>query len=143
MSPSTDNQRSAMQLLEQMFKVEMSFLGSDSADVEMLATAFHPDVVIHEPASLPYAGDWREFKGVGALFQRMRETWSEFKVENLEAVRSGDTVYMTCMLHMTARRSGATVTQPFAEILRFKSDLLIDGTPFYYDTSEIGAVLSG
>ena len=130
-------QLSAMELLTRMFDVELRFLQSDKPDLRMLATAFHPDVVVHEPKSLPYAGDWAGFEGIGALFRRMREVWSDLKVEKLEATRDGDVVFMACTIHLTSRTTGASVTQPFAEMLRFKNDLLIEGTPFYYDTAEI------
>jgi hypothetical protein len=33
--------------------------------------------------------------------------------------------------------SGVAITQPFAEVLRFQDERLIEATPFYYDTSEI------
>ena len=128
---------SAMDLLARMFDVELRFLQSDKPDLRMLATAFHPDVVVHEPKSLPYAGDWAGFEGIGALFRRMRDVWSDLKVEKLEATRDGDVVFMACTIHLTSRTTGASVTQPFAEMLRFKNDLLIEGTPFYYDTAEI------
>ena len=132
---------SAMELLKRMFDVELRFLQSDEPDLQMLATAFHPDVVVREPKSLPYAGDWDGLPGVGALFRRMREVWSDLKVEHLEATRAGGTVFMTCTIHLTSRATGVSVTQPFAEVLRFKNDLLIEGTPFYYDTAEILAAI--
>ena len=125
-----------------MFDVELRFLQSDKPDLRMLATAFHPDVVVHEPKSLPYAGDWIGFEGIGALFRRMREVWSDLKVEKLEATRDGDVVFMACTIHLTARATGASVAQPFAEILRFKDELLVEGTPFYYDTAEIISAIS-
>ena len=127
----------AMELLSRMFDVELRFLRSDEPDLRMLATAFHPDVVVHEPKSLPYAGDWLGFEGIGALFRRMREVWSDLKVDRLEATRDGDMVFMACTIHLTSRATGVSITQPFAEVLRFKNDLLIEGTPFYYDTAEI------
>jgi hypothetical protein len=46
---------------------------------------------------------------------------------------------MTCTLHLTSRARGTMITQPFAEVLRFKDERLIDGTPFYYDIGEIAA----
>ncbi len=134
---------SATELLKRMFDVELRFLQSGKPDTLMLATAFHPDVVVHEPKSLPYAGDWNGLAGVGALFRKMREVWSDLKVEQLEATREGDTVFMICTIHLTSRATGASITQPFAEVLRFKDDLLIEGTPFYYDTAEILAATSG
>jgi ketosteroid isomerase-like protein len=131
------NQLSAMELLTRMFDVELRFLRSDTPDLRMLATAFHPDVVVHEPKSLPYAGDWTGFEGIGALFRRMREVWSDLRVEQLEATRDGDVVFMACTIDLTSCATGASITQPFAEVLRFKNDRLIEGTPFYYDTAEI------
>ena len=127
----------AIDLLARMFDVELRFLQSDKPDLRMLATAFHPDVVVHEPKSLPYAGDWIGFEGIGALFRRMREVWSDLKVEKLEATRDGDVVFMACTIDLTSCATGASITQPFAEVLRFKNDRLIEGTPFYYDTAEI------
>lgn len=142
MNGESNDQSIALQLLQRMFEVEMHFLKSDEKDPKMLASAFHPEVVVHEPASLPYAGDWRGLEGIGALFLKMREVWSDMGVEGMEAVRSGDTVFMTCTLRLTTRATGATIEQPFAEVLRFEDRLLRDGTPFYYDTAAIVAALS-
>ncbi len=133
---------SAMDLLNRMFAVELRFLQQEEADLDLLAAAFHPDVVVHEPASLPYAGDWRGLGGVGRLFRAMRETWSELSVAGLQAAKTGDTVFMACSLRLTARASGRTITQPFAELLRFEDGRLIEGTPFYYDTAAIAAMLT-
>ncbi|MGE7473174.1 nuclear transport factor 2 family protein [Bosea sp. NPDC003192] len=133
---------SAMDLLDRMFAVELRFLQQDEADLDLLATAFHPDVVVHEPASLPYAGNWRGLDGIGRLFRTMRETWSDLSVDGLQAARTGDVVFMTCTLRLTARSSGRTLTQPFAEVLRFEGGRLIEGTPFYFDTAEIGSALA-
>lgn len=132
---------SATELLKRMFDVELRFLQSDKPDIGMLMTAFHPDVFVHEPKSLPYSGDWNGLSGVGALFRRMRDVWSDLKVEQLEATRDGETVFMACAIHLTSRSTGASITQPFAEVLRFKDDLLIEGTPFYHDTAEILAAI--
>ncbi|PDQ20810.1 hypothetical protein CN311_12455 [Mesorhizobium sanjuanii] len=138
----TLGQRStAMELLENMFDVEMRFLRSDSDSVDMLAGAFHAEVVVHEPRSLPYAGDWRGLDGIGALFHKMREIWSDVAVEGLQAAQNDDMVYMSCTLRLTARANGAVVVQPFAEVLRFKDGRLIEGTPFYHDTNEIMTTL--
>jgi ketosteroid isomerase-like protein len=132
-----------MELLQQMFDVELRFIRADSDDLGLLASAFHPRVVVHEPQSLPYSGDWAGLEGIGALFRKMREVWSDISVEGLEAARSGDTVFMGCKLSMTSRSNGRRLVQPFAEVLRFRNGLLIEGTPFYYDTSEIVETLKG
>ncbi|MGX9574467.1 nuclear transport factor 2 family protein [Mesorhizobium sp. f-mel] len=119
MDERLDRRRTAMELLENMFEVEMRFLQSGSESLDMLASAFHAEVVVHEPQSLPYAGGWKGLDGVGALFRKMREIWSDVAVESLQAAQSDDTVYMSCTLRLTARANGAVVVQPFAEVLPF------------------------
>ena len=132
---------SALEALRRMFDVELRFLASPTNDAGMLAEAFHPDVVVHEPRSLPYAGDWRGLDGIAALLRRMSELWSDIAVADMDAARSGDTVFMACRLRLVARAGGATLERPFAEVLRFRDGLLLDGTPFYHDTAEITALL--
>jgi ketosteroid isomerase-like protein len=141
MTERVNGWQTAEQLLAHMFEVELDFMQSGSRDFRSLAEAFHPEVVVHEPASLPYAGDWEGLAGVGALLRRMGEVWSEFRVEDMEAMRKGDTVFASGTLHMKSRATGAEIAQPFAEVLHFKDDLLLDGTPFYYDTGEMVAAL--
>lgn len=132
-----DDRHAPMELLERMFEVELDFLNSDKTDIRELARAFHADVVVHEPASLPYAGEWKGLTGIGSLLREMSEVWSDIAVEDLAAARSEDLVFMTCTLTLTSRATGAVISQPFAEVLRFKEGLLLDGTPFYFDTAEI------
>lgn len=141
MSTTATDQDTAMQLVKHMLDVEMNFLDSEAKDIETLASAFHRDVVIHEPASLPYAGDWRGLEGVAALIRSMSNTWSDVRVDDLVVARSGDTIFTTCTLNVTSRTTGVVVTQPFAQVLRFKDALLLDGTPFYFDSSELVAAI--
>ena len=138
-----ERQSTAMKLLENMFDVEMRFLQSGSGNIEMLTGAFHRDVVVHEPQSLPYAGDWSGLEGIAALFQKLQESWSNVAVENLQAAQNDDVVFMNCTLSLTSRANGVTIKQPFAEVLRFRDGRLLEGTPFYYDTNEILAALNG
>ena len=142
MDKALERQSTAMELLENMFDVEMRFLQSGSGNIEMLTGAFHSDVVVHEPQSLPYSGDWSGLEGIAALFHKMQESWSNVAVENLEAAQNDDIVFMSCTLSLTSRANGVTIRQPFAEVLRFRDGRLFEGTPFYYDTSEILAALA-
>ena len=62
MDHGPDEQPTSAQLLTRLFEVERRFLRSDSGTADLLITAFDPDVVIHEPASLPYPGDWCDWR---------------------------------------------------------------------------------
>jgi ketosteroid isomerase-like protein len=131
----------ASAILSRIFAAEISFMESSSEDLSVIAEIFHPDVVIHEPASLPYAGDWKGHKSLGQLFKSMHDVWSSLNVENTRATIDGDTLFMCGTLILVTRKSGKTIRQPFAEVLKIQDDLVIEGTPYYYDTSELCAAL--
>lgn len=133
---------STMQMLERMFQAELAFMGSEPKDICILANAFHPDVVVHEPTSLPYAGDWIGLEGIAGLMQQMSREFSNVSVEDLNYSGSPAKLYVSCTLHLTARATGISITQPFSQILRFENGLLVEGTPFYFDTVEIDAILN-
>ena len=136
-----DNPLSSMQILEKMFDVEMAFMASKEKDSAILAEAFHTDVVVHEPTSVPYAGDWRGLAGVAELMHIMSDTFSTFEVENLTCSGPPAGMHVFCTLRMVSRKTGISVTQPFAQLLRFQEGLLIEATPFYFDTDKIRAAL--
>ena len=138
---SQNTNASPMQLLETMFDAEMSFMRSEPKDVRLLVRAFHPDVVVHEPVSRPYAGDWRGLNGVADLIRKMNETFSEMRVEGLQCSAKQEAIFVSCTLHLTSRATDIVLQQPFVEILRFEDGLLIEGTPFYYDTAQILATV--
>ena len=141
-SQSSEN-KTAMQLLAKMFEVEMAYMASTEKDASILAQAFHPDVVVREPRSLPYAGDWQGYDGLQALFRLMSDAWSDMQVLGMTAARENDKVFMTCTLRLTVRATGRIIEQPFAEALTFRDGLVADATPFYHDTHAIVASLQG
>jgi methylated-DNA-[protein]-cysteine S-methyltransferase len=124
-----------------MYQAETGFMQSDGTDLSIIATAFDPRVVVHEPDSLPYAGDWRGHTGLARLFRRMHSAWSTMDVQDMQAAIKDDTLFMKGTLVATARQTGQTVNQPFAELLKLKGGMVTEGTPFYYDTAVINTVL--
>jgi len=142
MHASSKTHADALRLLEPMFAAEFGFMSSQPPDRSLLAAAFDPDVIVHEPATLPYSGDWRGLDGVAALITRMGEVWSEMEVRDLQAVRDGDLVHMACTLRLVSRATTRQVTQPFAEVLVFKDGRLLNGRPFYSDTAELLAAIT-
>jgi ketosteroid isomerase-like protein len=133
---------SSRSLVEHMFAAEFAFMQAGGTDPALLASAFHPEVVVHEPASLPYAGDWRGLPGIAALIGKMGEAWSDMTIENLEVAGGEACVLLACRLKLTVRHGGAVIDRPFAERLRFEDGRLIEGTPFYFDTAELVAALA-
>jgi ketosteroid isomerase-like protein len=129
-------------IVERMFSVEMAYLASSQKDLSMLAEAFSEDVVVREPPSLPYPGEWRGLDGLAALFARMSEVWSKVDVDGLLVTGSPDLVHLSCRLTLTSRATGRTAIQPFAEYLRFREGRLVEGIPFYHDTQELLGIIN-
>lgn len=132
---------SAMLMLERMFLAEMTYMKSGHKDTAILATAFHPDVVVHEPSSVPYCGDWNGLHGIATLLCQMDRCFSDMRVQDLQCAGTEAHLYVSCNLFLTARATGITIQQPFVEILRFENGLLLEGRPYYFDTTEIGRAL--
>ena len=137
-----DPQAAAKSFLDRLFEAEFGFVKSDADGAAAFAGIFDAEAVIHQPAGLPYRGDWRGLDGVTAMFKAMRETWTDMAVDDIEATMSGDLLFMAGRLTLTSRATGKTIVQPFAEVLRLKAGQLLDGTPFYYDTAEIQAAIA-
>jgi ketosteroid isomerase-like protein len=137
-----DPQAAALAFLNRLFEAEFGFVTSDADGAAAFDGIFDADAVIHQPAGLPYRGDWRGLDGVTRMFKAMREIWSDMQMADIEATMSGDLLFMTGRLTLESRATGKTIVQPFAEVLRLKDGKLLDGTPFYYDTAEIQAAIS-
>lgn len=132
---------SADTLLSRVLEAESVYLNSGGRDRDCLAAAFHPAVVMHEPASLPCAGDWQGLDGVAARLRRCAGLWSDSRLEDRNCLRRAETVMVSATLRLTVRATGRVIVQPYCCVLHFQDDLLLDGTPFYYDTAEILAAL--
>ncbi|WP_163852804.1 nuclear transport factor 2 family protein [Paenibacillus elgii] len=137
----SDNSTKAMEILNRMFAAEMEFMRSDGNDFSGIKSAFHPDIVVHEPVSLPYPGDWCGYEELGRLFNTMHNTWSSMNVENMLATLDSDTLFMGGTLVAKARQTEKEVRLPFAQILKIKDKLVIEAFPYYFDTALINAAL--
>jgi ketosteroid isomerase-like protein len=129
-------------IVERMFSVEMAFLNSDRKDLRPLTRAFAVDVLVREPQSLPYRGDWAGIEGIAELMARMNDVWSDMSIDELDVAGSQGRIYLSCKLTVVSRASGKTVTQPFCERLHFRDGLLVEGIPFYYDTQALLDVIA-
>lgn len=131
----------ALHILQRLLTIESDFINAETESLEGIASVFHPDVILHEPASLPYAGDWNGHNGITRLFKLMRDTWAYLNGENLQAVLDGDTLYMCCTMAGCLKGTGQVIRQPFAQVIRLKDGLIIECTPFYFDTKKIADLM--
>jgi hypothetical protein len=124
-----------------MFQAEMQYMQTGGETNSEMKSVFHPEIVVHEPAFLPYAGDWSGYPELGKLWSTMNKYWKSMKVENVKATIDEESLFFNCTLSLVARDSDQVLIQPFSEYLRLQNGFIVEATPFYFDTAQINEVL--
>jgi ketosteroid isomerase-like protein len=106
----------------------------DWAAVEQLLS---PDLVIHEPPSLPFGGAWTGRDALQRLFARVMGTWDNPGVA-IDAI-VGDERHVVALLRftMTSRVTGRTFTQNVAEVSLVEDGLIREMRIHYFDAAEV------
>jgi ketosteroid isomerase-like protein len=93
-----------------------------------------PDVVVHEPAGLPYGGEYRGHDGFKRLMKSLPEYWSAVGPADIGYTAAGDVVHMETTLVATARATGREVRLPFIESWTFRDGRMVSAIIYYSDT---------
>lgn len=117
--------------------VETLYARARAGDWDGVEALLSPDLVIHEPASLPFGGDWTGRDALRRLFARVMGTWNDPRVEVETIV--GDDRYVVALLRftMTSKVTGRTFTQPVAEVSVIEAGLIREMRIHYFDTTEV------
>ena len=96
-----DNDERGATVVEQFLKA------FQAGDAENTFALIHPDVVIHEAAGLPYAGDHVGIEGLGGLVGQIM-TLAAVTVDSFEVIAAGDQALAKIVLTFTSdiRRGG-------------------------------------
>jgi ketosteroid isomerase-like protein len=119
-----------------------TFLAALAAgDFGTIGPFLHPDFVVHEAPSLPYAGSFRGLDGWRELSRRVVRAWRDFRFELIEFHGSrDDALIMRFAISGQSRRSGKSFRTTVLELWRFRDGLLCEIVPYYWDTAELVAV---
>lgn len=131
-------------LLRGMYAAERDYLaagGPGTANFDILAPYFSPDVVLHQARALPYGGVWRGHRGMDRFFRAMSRTWSEFEMIDQEFLSTTETAVVLTRVNARARSTGRNVSFPILQTLRVVDGRIAEVRPFYWDTAAIVAVL--
>ena len=95
------------------------------------------DLVITEPASLPFGGEYRGRDALLRLFIIVMDYWDNPKVTVNNVI--GDDVDAAVLLTftMTSKHTGRTFTQSVAETAKSKDGLVTEMRIHYFDTAEV------
>jgi ketosteroid isomerase-like protein len=114
-------------------------LGGDVATLRELVS---PDCVVHEPADLPYGGEYVGVDGLLTMFGSVNRDL-EFAIDGTPEFLPVDDgrVVLRANAVFTARTSGRTAAFPIAEIYTLSAGQIVDIDVFYKEPGAIRALL--
>jgi len=113
-----------------------------TGDFDTAFTQLHPDMILHEADSLPYAGNYHGPRGFRELLERVYAL-VELQIKHTELLDAGDTVIARMDTTLTLRKTGESVDMPIVELYTFDGDLIKYVDVFYKDTHAIVRTLGG
>lgn len=106
-----------------------------AGDRERMGAMMHPDFLIEEAASLPYAGQYRGLEGWLALCKAVIATWKSFSLDFIEfAGESDDGLVIRFRLRGVSRKTGRPIDSSVLEFWTFRDGKLVSIAPYYFDT---------
>ena len=77
----------AITVIQRFYEAEAAYLTPGGGDFEALAATPDPECVLHQPASLPYGGEWRGPAEFARWLQAFSTQWSSLEVKDPEFTR--------------------------------------------------------
>jgi ketosteroid isomerase-like protein len=114
-----------------------------SHDGEKIRAICHPDLVVEDPASLPYGGVYRGFEGMLEVAGKLFAEIADCRIETEGVIGDPDGAEFVLKQHITGRavRSGKPVDTHVLEHYSFRDGLLIGIRPYYWDTKAVAELL--
>lgn len=125
----------ALDALKRFYAAETAYLARDGGDFAPIAATLDPECVLHQPALLPYGGEWRGPAGFEAWMKAFGRQWAALEVSRPEFHPSGDIVVVRSHVYAKARATGRDVDWPLLQIFRVHDGRILELRPFQWDTA--------
>jgi uncharacterized protein len=128
--------------------VQSLFRGVEERKLEAYLAAWDREIVVREPGSLPYGGEYRGPEGVRRHAAAWLRTWSPLQPgdeRKLGAafVDAGDDVVVRWRLRARAPDGDRTLDMPMVSIYKLRDGKVVLAQMFYLDTAEVLRFLEG
>jgi ketosteroid isomerase-like protein len=114
-----------------------------AGDVEGFWSIYDPDVVFHEPSSLPYGGAHKGLKATQQAVSRMSGAYAQMRTTFEEIVFARDIALAYQTITYRMKGNGNTGTMPVAELYRFREGKVIEWRALYADPALLAAAIAG
>ena len=96
----------------------------------------HPDIILYQPSSLPYGGEWKGRDGFGKWLDMFIMTWMNIVPTDAEFYPIGSEMLIsTVTMHAASRETGIEIEMPMCQIIHFADDMPIKWRNFAWDTA--------
>ncbi|MEE4201343.1 nuclear transport factor 2 family protein [Erythrobacter sp.] len=117
--------------------VRLIFAHAGRGEWDVIEPHFSDDLVIHEPASLPYGGEWRGRDALRRLYAHVMEYWEDPEVVVEAITQGGDHAVAVLSFAMTARSTGRRIATHVTEVSRMEGGKLAEMRIHYFDTAAL------
>ena len=97
-----------------------------AGDIPAVMATFHDDIQWHVPDVLPHGGDAQGQEEVGAFFQRLGSTWTDFGLDIMDFVDGGDKILVRG--RASGKLNGTDSSYGFVHVFHFR-----DGKVAHFD----------
>ena len=121
------------------YEAEARYSASGSAaDRQRLLEALHPNIVLHQPGSLPYGGQWTGREAFGRWLDAFVEAWTNISPLDPVFYACGEDMLVTTVtMRATSRSTAIQIDMPMCQVIRFYDDLPIEWWNFAWDTARL------
>lgn len=123
--------------LKRFYAAETAFLSPDGGNFGPVAATLDANCVLHQPATLPYGGEWLGPAGFEAWMKAFRAEWATLEVRDPQFYPTGDVIIVHSHVYATARRTGRSVDWPLLQFIRVRNGLIFELRPFHWDTAAL------
>jgi uncharacterized protein len=127
----------AVQALMRFYEAEELYSTSGNPTYRSaLLQTLHRDIVLYQPQSLPYGGEWRGREAFGQWLDTFTRTWADVTPTNpvLYACQE-DVLVSTVTMRARAIATGVEIAMPMCQVIRFTDGLPIEWRNFAWDTA--------
>ena len=121
--------------VHRFYDAEAGYMLSATRDFAPVAETLSENVLLCEPASLPYGGEYRGRTGFERWLRAFADSWSSIEVRDVELFAVDEIIFSRSHVYAKARATGAPADWPLLQYFRLDGGRVAELRPFHWDTA--------
>lgn len=133
----------ALAAMQHFYEAEELYSSAGQKNFAQIAATIHPEIVLFQPDSLPYGGEWHGHQGFEDWTQAFTRAWLYVRPRDAQVIAcSDDTIVSLVTMEAQARASHKQVRMPMCQIVRMRDNLPVEWRNFAWDTAVLNDALA-